>query len=98
MLNYLSVIHHESPLSEKILHVTMSVDYWESGMKETMWSRGAISATVSTLGTPLEEKRLLSPWGHALRACVMLEFIRQIPQTIPVLFLKWKGIKGLPQG
>lgn len=36
----------------------------------------------------MEAEHLHLPWGHALRACVMLDFGRFIPHVIPVVIIR----------
>lgn len=52
----------------------MGTHHWS----EVMWSKGGIDAIISTLGVPLEAEDRWSPWGHALRACVMLDVTTQL--------------------
>lgn len=56
-------------------------------MSETMWSKGGVDS-ISTLGAPLEVEYRWSPWEHALRACVMLDFNSHLPASIPVITVK----------
>lgn len=57
-------------------------------MTEAMWSREAISAILSILGTPMKPEHLNSPWDHALRASVMLDYTWFFPPTVPVVVIK----------
>lgn len=72
--------------SPELLHSDnfQSLPQWViiTGLSESMWAKGAISAIVSTLGVPLEAEHLFSKWGHALRACVMMEFTKQLLSVI----------------
>lgn len=50
-----------------------------------MWCKEGIEAIISTMGVPLEAEYIAIPWGHTLRACVMMDFAEELLAAIPVI-------------
>lgn len=47
-----------------------------------------IDAIISTFEVPLKAEHLWSPWGHALQACVMMDFTTMLPSFLPVIAVR----------
>lgn len=54
------------------------------------------SMQLSTLGLPLEAEHMWSPWGHSLRACVMLYFTSSLASFILVIAV-WGRLETIVQ-
>lgn len=52
-------------------------------LKELMWCKEGFEAILSMLGDPLESEYITTPWIHGLHACVMTDFIKELPSRIP---------------
>lgn len=57
-------------------------------MKEVMWFKEDVEAILSIMGSPLEDEYIATPWGHSLRACVMIDFIEELPLQILITTTK----------
>lgn len=53
-----------------------------------MWFKEDVEAILSIMGSPLEDEYIATPWGHSLRACVMIDFIEELPLQILITTTK----------